>query len=53
VARAPEKAVRLAQGKPATWMPLSELAGAALPSPIKRLLLSLESDAGKKRGNHR
>ena len=36
-----KKAARLAPGKPATWMPLSELAGAALPSPVRRLLQSL------------
>ncbi len=40
-----KKAARLAQGTPAMWMPLSELAGAALPSPVKRLLQSLGSDA--------
>jgi len=48
-----KKAARLAQGKPAMWMLLSELAGAALPSPVKRLLLALGSDATKKRWNHR
>ena len=35
------KAARLAQGKPAMWMPLSELADAALPSPVRKLLQSL------------
>ncbi len=44
------KAARLAQGKPAMWMPLSELAGAALPSPVKRLLQSLANDATQRRG---
>ncbi|HET7730362.1 MAG TPA: A/G-specific adenine glycosylase [Usitatibacter sp.] len=28
--------------KPSTWLPLSEIAGAALPSPVRRLLLALE-----------
>ncbi|HEY2628868.1 MAG TPA: A/G-specific adenine glycosylase, partial [Usitatibacter sp.] len=32
------KAARLAEGKPATWMPLSDIAGAALPAPVKKLL---------------
>jgi A/G-specific adenine glycosylase len=31
----------LAEGKAAMWLPLSELAGAALPSPVKRLLARL------------
>jgi A/G-specific adenine glycosylase len=31
--------------RPATWLPLSGLHGAALPSPVKRLLLSLEPSA--------
>ena len=32
---------RLAQGKSATWMSLDELEGAALPSPVRRLLASI------------
>jgi A/G-specific adenine glycosylase len=36
-----KKGSRLAQGKPAMWLPLSDLAGAALPSPVKKLLRSL------------
>jgi A/G-specific adenine glycosylase len=32
------KASRLAQGRPATWMALADIAGAALPAPIKKLL---------------
>ena len=32
---------RLAQGKPATWLALADLPGAALPSPVRRLLASL------------
>jgi A/G-specific adenine glycosylase len=32
------KATRLAEGKPAVWLPLTELAGAALPSPVRKLL---------------
>ena len=31
----------LAEGKTATWLPLSELAGAALPSPVRSLLAKL------------
>jgi A/G-specific adenine glycosylase len=31
----------LAEGKAATWLPLSELAGAALPSPVRKLLAKL------------
>ncbi|HEX3096850.1 MAG TPA: A/G-specific adenine glycosylase [Usitatibacter sp.] len=32
---------RLAEAKPATWLPLAELDGAALPSPVRRLLRSV------------
>jgi A/G-specific adenine glycosylase len=32
------RSTRLAEGKAATWMPLSDLAGAALPSPVRKLL---------------
>ncbi len=32
------KSTRLAEGKAAVWMPLSDLAGAALPSPVRKLL---------------
>jgi A/G-specific adenine glycosylase len=32
---------RLAEAKPATWLPLTELDGAALPSPVRRLLRSV------------
>ena len=35
------KSTRLAEGKAATWMPLSDLAGAALPSPVRKLLARL------------
>jgi A/G-specific adenine glycosylase len=38
------KSSRLAQGKPATWLPLADLAGAALPSPIRKLLKKLVSE---------
>ena len=31
-------ATRLAQGKAAVWLPLADLAGAALPSPVRKLL---------------
>jgi A/G-specific adenine glycosylase len=37
----PRKPVALAESKPATWLPLSELAGAALPSPVRKLLQRL------------
>ena len=33
---------RLAEGKAATWLALTEVAGAALPSPVKKLLRSLD-----------
>jgi A/G-specific adenine glycosylase len=32
------KSTRLAEGKPGMWLPLSDLAGAALPSPVRKLL---------------
>jgi len=35
------KAGRLAEGRGATWMALSDIAGAALPSPVKKLLKSV------------
>ena len=34
---------RLAEGRPATWLALSDLAGAALPSPVRKLLEKLVS----------
>ncbi len=34
-------AQRLAEGRPAAWLALSDLEGAALPSPVRRLLASL------------
>jgi len=34
-------AQRLAEGKPAAWLALADLQGAALPSPVRRLLASL------------
>jgi A/G-specific adenine glycosylase len=34
-------AKRLAEAKPATWLPLADLDGAALPSPVRRLLRSV------------
>jgi A/G-specific adenine glycosylase len=37
----PRKSSRVADGKPAMWLPLSEIAGAALPAPVKRLLKSV------------
>ncbi|MBC8021807.1 MAG: NUDIX domain-containing protein, partial [Burkholderiales bacterium] len=35
------RGARLAEGKPAMWMPLDAIAGAALPSPVKKLLKQL------------
>lgn len=32
---------RLAEGRPATWLALADLAGAALPSPVRKLLQKL------------
>ncbi|HZZ94271.1 MAG TPA: A/G-specific adenine glycosylase [Usitatibacter sp.] len=37
----PRRPHALAESKPATWMPLADLAGAALPSPVRKLLLNL------------
>ena len=37
----PSKPPQLAAERRATWLPLSDLAGAALPSPIRKLLQSL------------
>ena len=34
-------ATRLAEGRPGAWLALDELEGAALPSPVRRLLASL------------
>jgi len=36
------RATRLAQGKAGQWVPLEELGGAALPSPVRRLLASID-----------
>jgi A/G-specific adenine glycosylase len=35
------KAARIAEGRGATWMPLADVGGAALPSPVKKLLKAL------------
>jgi A/G-specific adenine glycosylase len=35
------KKAALPRGKAATWMPLAEIAGAALPAPVKKLLAAL------------
>ncbi|MGZ5662652.1 MAG: NUDIX domain-containing protein, partial [Usitatibacter sp.] len=32
------RAARIAEGKAATWIALDDLAGAALPAPVRRLL---------------
>ena len=37
------KSSRLAQGRGAVWMPLAEIPGAALPAPVKKLLLRNQS----------
>ena len=34
----PKRGSKIAANRQATWLPLSELAGAALPSPVRRLL---------------
>ena len=36
------RGAKLTEGKPAMWMPLEDVSGAALPSPVKKLLRSLE-----------
>jgi A/G-specific adenine glycosylase len=38
----PRGAATVAAGKASMWLPLADIAGAALPSPIRRLLKSLE-----------
>jgi A/G-specific adenine glycosylase len=38
------KSSRLAEGSAATWLPLTDLAGAALPSPVRKLLKKLASE---------
>ena len=40
------KATRVAEGKTATWLALSDLAGAALPSPVRKLLATLSQGRG-------
>jgi len=35
------RGARLAEGKPAMWLPLSEVKAAALPSPVKKMLAAL------------
>jgi A/G-specific adenine glycosylase len=37
----PGKSSSVTEGKPAMWLPLSEVAGAALPAPVKKLLKSV------------
>jgi A/G-specific adenine glycosylase len=39
------KSAGIAEGRGATWMPLADIAGAALPSPVKKLLSRLVSRA--------
>src|SRR4051812_38943367 len=38
----PRRASALSESKPATWLPLADLAGAALPSPVRKLLQTLK-----------
>jgi A/G-specific adenine glycosylase len=40
----PRKAATLAGDRAATWLPLSDLAGAALPSPVRKLLKELAAN---------
>ena len=35
------RGTKLAEGRPAMWLPLAEVKGAALPSPVKKLLAAL------------
>ena len=49
----PRGAARIAADKPATWLPLADLAGAALPSPVKALLRSVAAGAGSDAGSPR
>lgn len=42
---------RLPPGRAASWLALQEVAGAALPSPVKRLLRSIAAGAGTSRGS--
>jgi A/G-specific adenine glycosylase len=37
------RGAKLAGSRASTWMPLAEVAGAALPAPVKRLLVSLSA----------
>jgi len=37
----PRRTTRLAESRPAMWLPLTDLAGAALPSPVRKLLQNL------------
>jgi A/G-specific adenine glycosylase len=39
------RGAKLAESKPAMWMPLADVNGAALPSPVKRLLAALVTPA--------
>jgi A/G-specific adenine glycosylase len=32
------RATKLAEGREGSWLPLADVAGAALPSPVKKLL---------------
>jgi A/G-specific adenine glycosylase len=43
---APEAGAHVAAQRPAIWLPLAELAGAALPSPVRKLLRSAFAAAG-------
>jgi len=37
----PRRRASLAADRPATWLPLSDLAGAALPAPVRKLLKTI------------
>ncbi len=43
------RAKRLAEGRQAAWLALDDLSGAALPSPVRRLLASLPTNAARER----
>ena len=47
----PRKSPRVASERRGAWLPLSELAGAALPSPVRTLLKSVAAGAGSDAGS--
>jgi A/G-specific adenine glycosylase len=43
----PVRVTSLSEAKAATWLPLTELAGAALPSPVRKLLAAVADGSSK------